>query len=84
MPLVGGVFASRQAQRLTYQSQSETEVDRLQDRARKPEKRLWPDKGKPVPRGRNRERLLEAWEDADTAFENMFAATVLRRWGALM
>jgi hypothetical protein len=84
MPLVGGVFASRQAQRLTYQSQSSTEIDRMQDRARRLEKRLWPDKGGPVPRGRNRERLLEAWENADTAFENMFAATVLRRWGALM
>ena len=81
MPMVGGVFASRQAQKLTYQSQSATEIDRVQDRARRLEKRLWPDKGKPVPRGRNRERLLAAWEDADTAFENMFAATVLRRWG---
>lgn len=81
MPMVGGVFASRQAQKLTYQSQSATEIDRMQDRARRLEKRLWPDKGKPVPRGRNRERLLAAWEDADTAFENMFAATVLRRWG---
>ncbi|MCG9917323.1 MAG: hypothetical protein MH112_13320 [Phenylobacterium sp.] len=77
--MAGGVFASRQAHRLTYQWQSETEVDRLQDRARKLEKRLWPDRGKPVPRGRNRERLLEAWEDADGAFENLFAATVLRR-----
>lgn len=84
LPMVGGVFASRQAQRLTYQSQSATEIDRMQDRARRHEKRLWPDKGKPVPRGRNRERLLDAWEDADSAFENMFAATVLRRWGALM
>ena len=83
MPLVGGVFASRQAQKLTYQSQSATEIDRMQDRARRLEKRLWPDKGKPVPRGRNRERLLAAWEDADTAFESMFAATITRRWGHL-
>lgn len=83
MPMVGGVFASRQAQKLTYQSQSATEIDRMQDRARRLEKRLWPDKGKPVPRGRNRERLLAAWEDADTAFESMFAATITRRWGHL-
>lgn len=84
MPMVGGVFASRQAQKLTYQSQSATEIDRMQDRARRLEKRLWPDKGKPVPRGRNRERLLEAWEDAEAAFEGMFAETVLRRWGDLL
>lgn len=84
LPMVGGVFASRQAQKLTYQSQSATEIDRMQDRARRLEKRLWPDKGKSVPRGRNRERLLAAWEDADTAFENMFAATVMRRWGGLL
>ncbi|WP_293682795.1 hypothetical protein, partial [uncultured Phenylobacterium sp.] len=42
LPMVGGVFASRQAQRLTYQSQSHTEIDRLRDRALALEKRLWP------------------------------------------
>ncbi len=83
LPIAGGVFASRQALRLTYQSQSSDRVDRLRDRARKLEKRLWPDKGKPKPRGRNRQRLIEAWVRADTAFEDMFAATVLRRWGHL-
>ena len=83
MPLVGGVFASRQAQRLTYQSQSADQIDRMRDRAHRLEKRLWPDKGKPRPRGRNRERLLDAWERADTAFESMFAATITRRWGHL-
>lgn len=83
MPLGGGVFASRQAQRLTYQSQSADQIDRMRDRAHRLEKRLWPDKGKPRPRGRNRERLLDAWERADTAFESMFAATITRRWGHL-
>ena len=83
LPLVGGVFASRQAQRLTYQSQSADQIDRMRDRAHRLEKRLWPDKGKPRPRGRNRERLLDAWERADTAFESMFAATITRRWGHL-
>lgn len=83
MPLVGGVFASRQAQRLTYQSQSADQIDRMRDRAHRLEKRLWPDKGKPRPRGRNRERLLDAWERADTAFESMCAATITRRWGHL-
>ena len=84
LPSVGGVFASRQAQRLTYQSQSSDQIDRLRDRAHRLEKRLWPDKGKPRPRGRNRERLLDAWERADTAFESLFAATVMHRWGHLL
>jgi hypothetical protein len=83
MPMVGGVFASRQAGRLTYQSQSADQIDRMRDRAHRLEKRLWPGKGKPRPRGRNRERLVEAWERADTAFENMFAVTIMRRWGHL-
>lgn len=84
LPMACGMFASRQALRLTYQSQSSDRVDRLRDRARKLEKRIWPDKGKPRPRGRNRERLVEAWTLADTAFEDMFAATVMRRWGHLL
>ena len=83
MPMIGGVFASRQAQRLTYQSQSADQITRMRDRAHRLEKRLWPDKGKPRPRGRNRERLLDAWEQADGAFENTVAATILRRWGNL-
>ena len=83
MPMGGGVFASRQAQRLTYQSQSAGQIDRMRDRAHGLEKRLWPEKGKPRPRGRNRERLLDAWERADAAFESMFAATITRRWGHL-
>lgn len=83
MPLVGGVFASRQAGRLTYQSQSADQIDRMRDRAHRLEKRIWPANGKPRPRGRNRERLVEAWSEADSAFENMFAATVMRRWGRL-
>ena len=83
LPMVGGVFASRQAQRLTYQSQSSDRLGRLRDRARQLEKRLWPDDGKARPRGRNRQRLFEAWSAADSAFENMFAATVMNRWGHL-
>jgi hypothetical protein len=83
MPMVDGVFASRQAQRLTYQSQSAEEIDRMRDRAHRLEKRLWPDNGKPRPRGRNRERLLAAWERADTEFESLLAATITRRWGHL-
>jgi hypothetical protein len=84
LPMVGGVFASRQALRLTYQSQSSDRVDRLRERARRLEKRIWPDKGKARPRGRNRERLVEAWGRADRAFEDLFAATIMRRWGHLL
>ncbi len=81
LPIAGGVFASRQAHRLTYQSQSSDPLDRLRDRAHRLEKRLWPDKGKPRPRGRNRGRLLAAWESADAAFESMFATEAMRRFG---
>ena len=30
-----------------------------------------------------RERLIEAWSEADSAYENMFASTIMRRWGHL-
>lgn len=83
LPMNSGVFASRQAHRLTYQSQSADQIGRLRDRAQKLEKRLWPDKGRPWPRGRNRRRLFDAWEQADTAFENLFAVETLRRFGHL-
>lgn len=81
MPLVGGVFASRQAQRLTYSSQSSDRLSRLRDRSWRLEKRLWPENGKRRPRGRNRERLLAEWERADSAFEGLFAIEVARKFG---
>lgn len=84
LPFADGLFACRQAGRLTYQSQSASEIDRMRDRARGLEERLWPENGKRRPRGRNRERLLEAWERADGAFETMFADTIKRRWGNLI
>lgn len=81
MPLVGGMFASRQAHRMTYASQSLDRLGRLRERSWKLEKRLWPGKGGRQPRGRNRERLLEAWERADSAFETLFAAEASRKFG---
>ena len=81
LPLVGGVFASRQAHRLTYSSQSLDRLGRLRERSWGLEKRLWPKDGKRRPRGRNRERLLEAWERADGAFEDLFAVEVARKFG---
>ena len=67
MPLAGGIFASRQAQRMAYQSQSAALLDRLRDKSWKLEKRLWPEKGRRQPRGRNRERLLAAWEHLENS-----------------
>ena len=84
LPMIDGVFASRQAHRLTFQSQSSTEIDRMQARARMLKERLWPENGSRRPRGKNRERLLDAWEKAETAFEDIFVATVMRRWGSAL
>ena len=84
LPLVGGVFASRQAHRLTYSSQSSDRLSRLRDRSWKLEKRLWPENGRRRPRGKNRERLLAEWERADRAFESLFAVEVTRKFGSLM
>lgn len=85
LPICGGVFASRQAHRLTYQSQSADQLGRLRDKAWNLEKRLWPEpgSGKRRPRGRNRQRLLDAWERADAGFETLFSAEALRRFGRL-
>lgn len=84
LAMVEGVFASRQAQRLTYQSQSQTDIDRLRDRADRLEKRLWPEDRRHGPRGQNRERLFAAWEAADSGFLDMFAARVTRRFGKFL
>lgn len=84
LPMVGGVFASRQAHRLTYQSQSHDHLGRLREKSWKLEKRLWPKDGRRRPRGRNRERLVEAWSEAECAFDDLFAVTVMRRWGKLL
>jgi hypothetical protein len=83
LPMVAGEFASRQAHRLTYQSQSSTQIDRMRDRVHKLEKRIWPERGNPRPRGRNRMRLIETWERENGAFEYLCAATFERRWGSL-
>lgn len=84
LPSVGGGFASRQAHRLTYRSQSADDLSRLRARADKLERQLWPSDGRSKPRGRNRARLLSAWEYADAASEELFSAIVLRRWGHLV
>lgn len=80
LPLLGGVFASRQAHRLAYQSQSEDRLGRLHRRSGKLEKRLHPtDRG--PPRGRNRKRLVAALIAAEVARERLFDFEVRRRFG---
>jgi hypothetical protein len=81
MPMIGGVFASRQVHRVTYQSQSNDQVSRLREKASKLEKRLWAKDGKPKPRGARRERLIQAWDQTDSEFEARFAIEKLRRFG---
>lgn len=79
----GGRFASRQAQRLTYATQSADTLDRLKRASVKAEARALGRGGHARPRGANRERLIERWIEVDRAWEDMFAAVALRRFGRL-
>ena len=79
LPVVGGVIACRQAHRLTYASQSMDRLDRTRERMERCEKRLHE---KPR-RGRNRERLTQAWIRASEDFEGLFASEAMRRFGHL-
>ncbi len=79
-----GRFASRQAQRLTYASQTADAMDRLRLARDKAEARVFGKNGHPRPRGANRERLLERWVELDAAWEGLVTATITRRWGHLL
>jgi len=79
-----GRFASRQAQRLTYATQSADALDRLRLARDKAEARAFGRNGHSRPRGGNRERLLERWIELDAAWEGLVAATITRRWGHLL
>lgn len=81
LSVVGGVFASRQAHRLTYQSQSEDRLGRLHRKAGKLRQRLDDPPPRKRPRGARKARLLEAWIDAETARDDAFAEAVFQRWG---
>jgi hypothetical protein len=71
--LVSGAFASRQAHRLSYASQTESQLDRLARRAERLRARLWPeDRGRP--RGRNLARLEDAWVETSLAFDEVLEA----------
>jgi hypothetical protein len=80
LPVVGGVVACRQAHRLTYATQSMDRLGRTRERMERCEKRL---REKPR-RGRNRERLMQAWIGASEDFEDLFASEAMRRFGYLM
>ena len=80
LPVVGGLVACRQAHRLTYASQSMDRLGRSRERMERCEKRLHE---KPR-RGRNRERLTQAWVNASEDFEGLFASTIARRFGHLL
>ena len=79
-----GRFASRQAQRLTYATQSADALDRLRRARDKAEARACGEGGHPRPRGANRERLLQRWIELDAAWEHLFGTTIARRWGHLL
>jgi hypothetical protein len=80
----GGRFASRQAQRLTYATQSADPLDRLRRARDRAEARLWGKDGRGRPRGANRQRLSQRWIELSTAWEELFDATLSRRWGHLL
>ena len=80
----GGRFASRQAQRLTYAAQSEDTLDRLRRARDKAEARAWGKDGHPRPRGANRKRRSQRWIELEEAWEDLFHATLNRRWGHLL
>lgn len=79
-----GRFASREAQRLTYATQSADALDRLRRARDKAEARACGEGGHPRPRGANRERLLQRWIELDAAWDHLFGATIARRWGHLL
>jgi hypothetical protein len=79
LPVVGGVVASRQAHRLTYATQSMDPLDRARERRDRREATL----ARKRRRGRNRERLTQAWVNAAVEFERMMDAEAMRRFGAL-
>ena len=78
---VGGEFASRQHHRLTYFSNSETPLDRLNRAKGKAEARALGTDGNPRPRGRNRDRLFDRLADLEDAWIATFGAEIKRRYG---
>lgn len=70
--LVGGLFASRMAHRLTYASQSEDELSRARRKACKLRKHLEGADRYSRPRGRNRCRLMRSLRDAESEAKTLY------------
>jgi hypothetical protein len=77
---VNGTFASRQAQRLTYVSQSDDPLGRAYRARDKAEARALGQDGHPRPRGANRKRLVRRWIDREEAADALFTVTAMRRF----
>lgn len=83
LPVINGVFASRQAHQLAYASQSEDKLGRMHRRADKLDRRLNGPAPQNRPRGARRERLLGAWVAAEEQRERFAVQEIQRRWGHL-
>lgn len=79
LPIIGGVIACRQFHRLAYASHSMDRLGRLREKAERCEKQL----RKRPRRGANRRRLVEAWAEAEEAFERLMPVESMRRFGHL-
>jgi hypothetical protein len=80
---VSGVFASRQAQRLAYASQSEDALGRLHRAKARIDERLQGEGRRPRPRGQNRQRLQQRWAALDWQLDELFSREAMRRFGWL-
>lgn len=72
--LVDGIFASRQAHRLTYASQSQDELGRIRRKANKLHRRLEGDDRYARPGGRNRVRRVKQRKQADHEVRMLYRA----------
>ncbi len=79
----GNPFVSRKAARLTYATQSEDRLARLQTARIKAEDRAYGRKGLPKPRGARKRRLRSRWIDLECRAEDLFRSEVDRRFGDL-
>ena len=78
-----GRWASRQAQKLAYFSQSEDALGRLHRARAKAEARAFGMDGHAAPRGANRKRLFARWEALEDATDELFTSEAVRRFGHL-
>ncbi len=75
-----GAFASRQAHRLNYASQSLDRLGRLHRARAKAMERAMGVDGRPKPRGARRERLLQRWIELDRDTDDLLAREAMVRF----